>query len=1015
MSWLFASRLRPFVLLAGVASLLLNVAMLVPAIYMTQVFDRVFASRSFETLVMLSALAALALALMYAMDALRARTLALAGRALEERLAPVALADALHDAARPGAGPANTEALRDVARLRSFLAGPAVQSLMDAPWLPVYLLVITLMHPLLGAVATAGALLLGGLGVLTERLTRTPQERLLKSARVASRRAEALTRNAEVIFGMGMGRSAVAAWGKDQDGMLQAQAQLAARSVRLAALARMLRQGLQVLMLAVGAWLVIGAGASPGVMVATTILLGRALQPVELLISGWKHQLDARSAWRRLNERRSSSSDETPLSLPAPHGRLDVERVVFGHEASRPALIKGAQFSLAAGESLGLMGASASGKTTLARLLLGIWRPQAGTVRLDGADIAQWSRDALGAHVGYLPQDVELFAGTAAENIARLGPVDNERVIEAARLAHAHEMILRLPQGYDTPIGDGGSRLSGGQRQRIALARALYGNPKLVILDEPNANLDSEGDEALRAALAGAEGARHDGDRHRPPASADVVPGQDRRSQGRRGRRVRRRCGVAAQAHRERFARAAQGRARPRHRHRSRRMNAAPTRSITALLNDGLDSNGLSQWRRAAGQGLLTLALIGTALVAWAAAAPLAGAVVAPARVKVELNRKTVQHQEGGIVREILVREGQRVRAGDPLLVVGDLRTDAELALHQDALRAALAARARATAETALQPAFTLPTELQGAEAGEHVARERALFIARRRSLDEQIAALHEQVRQGQAQAAALQARIDAAADSSQLAANELQMNEQLVKEGFINRTRMLALQRNEADYRARLAEFRGELAAVRQRVGELGARIAQLRNQYQSQAADEVKEASARVREIEQKLLPSSDQAERQVVRSPVGGEVMALRVAAVGEAIAPRAPLLDVVPEHERLVFEARVRTEDVEHVRKGGAAEVRLLGFDAAAVRPLPARVTFVSPDRVSAPDGRESWFETTVEVDAAALRERHDVRLQPGMPAELFVTTAERTLIEYLAKPFSLFANRAMREP
>jgi len=502
MPWLFAPRLRPFVLLAGAASLLLNLAMLVPAIYMTQVFDRVFASRSMETLVMLSVFAALALALGYAMDALRARTLAWAGRALEERLGAAALADALRQAVRTGTGRgADTDGLRDVARLRTFLSGAAIQSLMDAPWLPVYLLVIGLMHPLLGAVAALGAVVLVALGVVTERLTRSPGDAVLQRSRAASRKADALARNAEVIAGMGMGRAAVDAWRADQDAVLEAQARLSARSVRLSALARMLRQGLQVLMLGIGAWLVIGADASPGVMIASTILLGRALQPVELLISGWKQQLDARGAWRRLSERRLSPAGDEATSLPAPSGRLEVERVTFGLEAQRPALIRNAQFSIAAGESLGLIGPSASGKTTLARLLLGIWKPQAGTVRLDGADIAQWNRDELGAHVGYLPQDVELFAGTVAENIARLGAVDDARVVDAARLAHAHDMILRLPQGYDTPIGEGGARLSGGQRQRIALARALYGEPRLVVLDEPNANLDTEGDEALRAAL----------------------------------------------------------------------------------------------------------------------------------------------------------------------------------------------------------------------------------------------------------------------------------------------------------------------------------------------------------------------------------------------------------------------------------------------------------------------------------------------------------------------------------
>jgi HlyD family type I secretion membrane fusion protein len=330
-------------------------------------------------------------------------------------------------------------------------------------------------------------------------------------------------------------------------------------------------------------------------------------------------------------------------------------------------------------------------------------------------------------------------------------------------------------------------------------------------------------------------------------------------------------------------------------------------------------------------------------------------------------------------------------------------------------MRAALARKARAEAESALSASMAVPPVLQGAEAAEHVARERALFAARRRALDEQVAALQEQVRQAQAQAAALQSSIVAAEDSARLAGEELGVNEKLVADGFINRTRILQLQRTAADYRSRAAEFHAELASVRQRVGEHATKIAQLRHQYQSEAADELKEASARVRESEQKLLPSSDQAERQLVRSPVDGEVMAVRVAAAGEAVAPRAPLLDVVPAHEKLIVEARVRTEDAEYVRKGGDAEVRLFGYDAATMRPLPARVSFVSPDRVTSQDGRDAWFVATAEVDAAVLRGRTDIRLQPGMPAELFVTTADRTLLEYLAKPLGVFASRAMREP
>jgi PrtD family type I secretion system ABC transporter len=262
----------------------------------------------------------------------------------------------------------------------------------------------------------------------------------------------------------------------------------------------MARQGLQALALAFGAWLVIGREASPGIMIAATILLGRALQPVELLIGGWKSMIEARGAWRRLGER-APRVREQRLALPTPRGRLDVERLSYAPANATTPLLRGISFSVLPGESLGLVGASAAGKTTLLRLLIGLRTAQSGKVRLDGADIARWDRAALGRAVGYLPQDVELFAGSVAGNIARLQQPDSEAVVRAAQRARAHELILRLPEGYDTDIGEGGCRLSAGQRQRIALARALYGDPRLLVLDEPNANLDEEGDAALAAAL----------------------------------------------------------------------------------------------------------------------------------------------------------------------------------------------------------------------------------------------------------------------------------------------------------------------------------------------------------------------------------------------------------------------------------------------------------------------------------------------------------------------------------
>ena len=498
MNWLLARQIRPFVKLAALASLLLNVAMLAPALYMLQVFDRVFASGSIETLVMLGIPVLVMLVLGYCMDAARGRTLAAAGRRVESTLAPEALATQLADSA--AGGTRDDDALRDVSQLRRLLAGPGVVALFDAPWIPIYLLLITCMHPLLGGIAALGALGLLGLGLFTEYATRRRTELATGAARESQRHTDALLRNAESVVAMGMTPAAILDWRQRCDAQHGAQEELADTTARLGAVARMSRQFLQVLALAAGAWLVIGREASPGIMVAATILLGRALQPVELLIAGWKAMIEARAAWDRL-EARHLRLRVPKLALPAPKGRLEVERLTYAFSPRRAPLLRGVSLTVFAGESLGLIGPSASGKTTLLRLLLGIRQAQAGTVRLDGADISRWDRDSLGRAIGYVPQEVELFSGTIGANIARLQKPDPAAVVQAARLAQAHELILGMADGYDTEIGERGCLLSGGQRQRIALARALYGDPRLLILDEPNANLDDDGDAALAAAL----------------------------------------------------------------------------------------------------------------------------------------------------------------------------------------------------------------------------------------------------------------------------------------------------------------------------------------------------------------------------------------------------------------------------------------------------------------------------------------------------------------------------------
>ena len=458
MNWLLLKPIRPFITLAALASLLLNLALVVPSLYMLQVFDRVFSSRSIETLVMLGLFALLALGLGFCMDRARLQLLARAGRAVDEWLSATALATALKDAARRDAS-RRPSALPDIARLRNFSpagGAGAVRRTLAAD----LLLVIFAMRPFISLAALASAVMLFTLGLVSERVVRRDAELVLADGQAAGRHIDALTRNAEVLVGMGMLGNALAEWGARHHRVQQAQQRLSRCGGSLAALGRMLRQLVQVALLGLGAWLVVAGHASPGIMIAATLLLGRALQPVEHLIAGWKALVEVRGAWARLQQHVVDAPEATTLQWPAVRGELSLERVSLFADVQRPPLIKNLSLSLVAGECLGVIGPSASGKTTLLRLMLGLRQPNAGTVRLDGVDLANWPAEQLAGHIGYLPQDVELFAGTVAHNIARLGPLDSQAVIAAAQLAGVHDMIVRLPQAYDTELGDGGATLS---------------------------------------------------------------------------------------------------------------------------------------------------------------------------------------------------------------------------------------------------------------------------------------------------------------------------------------------------------------------------------------------------------------------------------------------------------------------------------------------------------------------------------------------------------------------------
>ncbi|MBF8221409.1 type I secretion system permease/ATPase [Halomonas sp. 328] len=485
----------------GFFSLFINLLMLVPAIYMLQVYDRVLSTRSGETLLMLTLVVVFLFAVMGLLELVRSRMLVRIGNRLDALLNE-RLYRAMFRRSLLGKGSASAQPVDDLTTLRQFLAGNGLLAFFDAPWVPIYLAVLFLFHPWLGFFATGSGLLLLTLAVVAEKLTQPllagAQGEHIKSRELAT----ANLRNAEVLHAMGMLPGIMGRWSRRHRHSLVEQSRANDRGEALGGASRVLRLLAQSLILGLGAWLVLRAEMTPGMMIAGAIIMSRALAPIDRLIATWKGVVAARGAYGRLDELlKTIPEEEESMSLPAPLGDVRVEGVTAAPPGELVPTLRGIQLAVRAGEHVGIVGPSAAGKSTLARVLLGIWPPLAGTVRLDGADITRWNREELGPHIGYLPQDIELFEGSIAENIARFGEVDTEAVVAAARKAGVHEMVLALPEGYDTLIGPGGAGLSGGQRQRIALARALYGNPVLVVLDEPNASLDDRGEHALRAAM----------------------------------------------------------------------------------------------------------------------------------------------------------------------------------------------------------------------------------------------------------------------------------------------------------------------------------------------------------------------------------------------------------------------------------------------------------------------------------------------------------------------------------
>jgi PrtD family type I secretion system ABC transporter len=493
---------QAFVALA-LFSALINVLTLTGSLFMLQVYDRVLPSRSVPTLVGLALLTGVLFAFHVTFEMMRGRIVARIGGWLDERTSPQVFRVVVELPLTTGTPADGLRPLRDLDQIRGFLASAGPTALFDLPWIPLFLGLCFLFHPWIGITALIGAIALLTLTLSTELLVKKPTSTATRASSARAAIAEAGRKNAEVLRAMGMAGRLGAVWAEHNARYLDAQTRASDIAGGFGALSRTARMALQSAVLGVAAYLAVRQEVTAGIIVASSILSARALAPVELAIANWKNFVAARQAWPRLNALlRELARQRVPMALPPPTSNLSIDSVSMAPPGSRRLVVTDASFRLQTGQGLGIIGPSASGKSSLARAIVGVWRPVRGLVRIDGAALEQWSPEHLGQHIGYLPQDVELFAGTVAQNVARFDPQpSSDAIVAAARAADVHDMILLLPDGYDTDIGEAGAALSAGQRQRIGLARALYGDPFLVVLDEPNSNLDTEGEQALTRAI----------------------------------------------------------------------------------------------------------------------------------------------------------------------------------------------------------------------------------------------------------------------------------------------------------------------------------------------------------------------------------------------------------------------------------------------------------------------------------------------------------------------------------
>ena len=998
---------RRLFLAVGLFSAFVNLLMLTGPVFMLQVYDRVLTSGSEATLVTLVGIVAFLFLMMGLLDHFRARVLARAGARFQARMDPRVLGAILTRAgASPQARSAPATGLADLEAMQRFASGPGPFAFFDAPWTPIFLFALFAFHWMLGLLAVGSGVLLLVLALMNQ--TRTA--RLQRDAGDASARAFHLTEQVraggETVRGLGMRGAALERLARIRNRALDATIAASDRGGAFTVTARTLRLFLQSMMLGLGAWLAIQGSITPGVMIAASILLGRALAPIDQAVFQWpvlQRALEGRRALARLLAETPAPPELMPLPDPDPAALdaagqplLAADRVHAGAPGAERPAVRGASFALHPGRAVGIAGPSASGKSTLARVLAGVWPPRSGAVTLGGAALDQYGEAALSRHLGWLPQEVVLFEGSVAENIARLDPdPDPAAVVAAARHAGAHEMILALPGGYDFEVAAGGAALSGGQRQRIALARAFYGDPAAVVLDEPDAHLDAEGAAALDRAVAALKtrGGAAVIVAHRPGAFAQcetvlamvdgalrpMEPASSRRPPGAvpvtrvAGPPEGAGTGVLRLVDPDSGERARDDPDRERRGTGARQVTVAAPPLEPRVARGGPASLRYSS-RRPVGLGLLTLAVLLGGALGWGALASISGAVIASGLIEVESRAHAVEHVDGGTVQAVQVRDGDRVAAGDVLirLADGELRTEEALLAAEEA--ELVARRNRLEAEYGEADALRWDPDLARRAAADAGVRavldgQQRLFDARRATLTGQAAQLGERIAQTRRQAASLEAQLAAVRRQAAILERELVPLRGLLADGLVELPRVLELERAAARLDGEAGDIGARIAAARSRIAEIELQILQLAANRVAEAEGEAREVQAREVQVRERLASVRVRLARMEVRAPVAGEVFEMQVFAPSEVVRPGEPILKIVPADAALLVRARIETIHVDQVWPGQEARLLFPGVPARTTPAFEGRVLRVAADASRDPRAGLAWYEIELEIGRA----------------------------------------------